>query len=182
MSFFYEGLSGGPYTYTVEGDANGDGFDGNDIVYVPAQASSGGDVVLGTRDDEGHFIPASQVTYQKLDAFIDHEPCLRNQRGTIMRRNSCRNPWVNNTSARLSKVFPTLRGQTVELSLDVFNLLHLLDSEWGVGRGVEHTSLLRLVGYDADNGRGIYTVQIPRLGVRDFDARWRMQLGAKYSF
>jgi hypothetical protein len=183
MSLFYEGLSGGPYTYTIEGDANADGFDGNDIVYVPSRASPGGDILLGTRDDEGHLIPAPRVTYQKLDGFIDHESCLRTQRGRIMRRNSCHNPWAHHTNARFSKLFPTVRGQTLELSLELFNLLHLLNRDWGVDQGVEHTSLLRLVGYDPEHGRGIYTVEIPGLRIRDFDgSRWRMQLGAKYSF
>jgi hypothetical protein len=129
------------------------------------------------------LIPASAVTYQELDAFLDREPCLRAQRGTVMRRNSCRNPWVNNTSARFAKLFPSLRGHAVELSLDVFNLLHLLDSDWGLVREIEYTSLLRLIGYDPAQGRGIYTSQIPRLRVLDVDAsRWRMQLGARYTF
>ena len=70
-----------------------------------------------------------------------------------------------------------------ELSIDVFNLLHLLDSDWGLVRGIEGTGLLRLVGYDAGLGRGIYTLQIPRRQALDVDAsRWRMHLGARYSF
>src|SRR5262249_23080293 len=148
MSVFYEGISGGPYTYTVEGDANADGFDGDDIVYVPADVRPGGDIILGNRDDQGTFLPESLATYQALDAFISREPCLQDRRGHIMRRNSCRNPWVNNSSARLSKLVSTLGGHTLELSLDVFNLLHLLNSDWGVIRGVDGTSLLRLIGYD----------------------------------
>ncbi|HEX3232660.1 MAG TPA: TonB-dependent receptor [Gemmatimonadales bacterium] len=183
MSLFYEGLSGGPYTYTIEGDANADGFSDDDIVYVPAQPRPGGDVTLAARDEEGNLIPASAEPYEKLAAFIDREPCLRNHRGTIMRRNSCRNAWVNNTSARFAKLFPTLHGHRMELSLDVLNLLHLLNSHWGVVRGVEHTRLLRLIGYDPALGRGIYTVQVPRLRVLDVDgSRWRMQLGVRYDF
>jgi hypothetical protein len=183
MSLFYEGLSGGPYTYTIDGDANADGFSGNDIVYVPADARPGGDVTLATRDEEGHLVPASRFTYQKLDGFIRRERCLRAQRGTLMRRNNCRNPWVNNTNARFSKLFPALHGHTVELSIDVFNLLHLVDSDWGEVRGIEQTSLLRLIGHDPVQSRGIYAVQIPRFRVLDVDAsRWRMQLGARYSF
>jgi hypothetical protein len=71
----------------------------------------------------------------------------------------------------------------MELSLQVFNVLHLVDRDWGVVRGVEHTSLLRLIGYDSALSRGIYALQIPRLKVVDVDAsRWRMSLGARYSF
>jgi outer membrane receptor protein involved in Fe transport len=183
MSLFYEGLSGGPYTYTIDGDANADGFGGNDIVYVPADIRPGGDVLLATRDEEGHLVPAAQLTYEELHLFIRHQHCLRVQQGTVIRRNSCRNPWVNNTNARLAKMFRALRGHAVELSLDVFNLLHLLDGDWGEVRGIEHTGLLRLIGYDPVQARGIYTLQVPDLRVLDVDgSRWRMQLGARYTF
>jgi hypothetical protein len=155
----------------------------NDIVYLPARARPGGDVTLGARDSLGALVPASAVVYDKLDAFIGREGCLRGQRGTIMRRNSCRNPWVNHTSAKLSALLPTIGGHRMELSLELFNVLHLLDGDWGIVRGVEHTALFRLIGYDVGLGRGIYTLQLPRLRVVDIDAsRWRMSLGARYSF
>src|SRR2546422_2176466 len=35
LSLIYIGQSGGPYTYVVSNDINGDGFGGNDPVYVP---------------------------------------------------------------------------------------------------------------------------------------------------
>ena len=43
--------------------------------------------------------------------------------------------------------------------------------------------LLKLVGWDAVNGRGRYALELPRRGVvDDVTSRWRMQLGARYSF
>jgi hypothetical protein len=100
-----------------------------------------------------------------------------------MRRNSCRNPWSNHTEVRVSKLLPTLHGQSLEMILEVFNVLHLFDSDWGLVRDIEGNGLLQLVGYDADLGRGIYTLKIPRRRALDGDAsRWRMQLGARYSF
>lgn len=131
------------------GDANADGFFDDDIVYVPKDVRPGGDVNLAVFDDSGQVVPAPAAEYDKLNRFIEGERCLREQRGHIMRRNSCRNPWVNYTNARFSKVFPTLRGQSIELTLDVFNLLHLLDGDWGSVRVVDGTGLLKLVGYDA---------------------------------
>jgi Carboxypeptidase regulatory-like domain/TonB dependent receptor len=181
LTLFYEGRSGTPYTYTVTGDANADDF-GNDAVYVPSSATPGGDVNLVVRDEFGQTAPAPASVYVELDQFIEREGCLREQRGRIMRRNSCRNPWVNNTNARLSKVFRTLPGQSVELTLDVFNLLHLLDGDWGTVRGIEGTGLLELVGYDAARGRGIYNLAIPHHTVDGDASRWRMQLGARYVF
>ncbi len=183
LSFFYEGRSGTSFSYGVVGDANADGFPNDDIVYVPRDVRPGGDVSLAVLDEAaGTFVPAAAAEYDKLDRFIEDEGCLREQRGRIMGRNSCRNPWVNNTNLRFSKVFRTLPGQSMELMLDVFNFLNLLDGDWGLVRGVEGTGLLELVGYDAARGRGIYNLAIPRHAVDGDASRWRMQLGARYVF
>jgi hypothetical protein len=181
LTLFYEGMSGGAYDYVVDGDANADGF-GGDPLYVPADVRPGGDVSLVT-ETPGGWVAAPATDYQQLDGFIEGERCLQASRGRLIRRNTCRNPWVNHTEARFSKLFPTQGGQSLELIAEVFNLLHLLDSDWGLVRGIDGTGLLRLVGYDAGLGRGIYTLQIPRRRALDVDAsRWRMQLGARYTF
>ena len=182
LTLFYQGASGSPFTYTVEGDANADGYD-NDAVYVPTDAAPGGDIRLVVDDDQGLLVPAPASDYAELGRFIGQQGCLRSQRGRVMRRNSCRNPWTNSTDARFSRLFPTIRGQSLELTLDVFNLLHLVNGGWGLIRGVDDTPLLELVGYDAAGGRGIYRLRQRTHGAADFaGSRWRMQLGARYTF
>jgi hypothetical protein len=182
-ALFYEGLSGTPFTYTVGGDANADGFWEDDIMYVPANPVPGGDIELAVFDEAtGEFLPAPAAEYDALARAIEDQPCLRAQRGRIMRRNSCRAPWSNHADARLSRVFSTFQGHALELTLDVFNLLHLLDADWGQLRGSDG-SLLELVGYDEPLGRGVYhRVDAARAFVDQDGSRWRMQLGARYTF
>jgi outer membrane receptor protein involved in Fe transport len=182
-SLFYEGLSGTPFTYFISGDVNADGFGGDDIVYVPRDIRPGGDVSLVVLDEAtGSLVPAPPGEYDRLARVIAGEHCLREQRGRIMRRNSCRFPWTNHTQARFSKVFPTFRGHALELTLDVFNLLHLLNSDWGLARGSDD-HLLELVGFDAARGRGVYRMlEANRRFIDDDSSRWRMQLGAQYRF
>jgi hypothetical protein len=80
-------------------------------------------------------------------------------------------------------VFPTADGRSLELALDVFNLFHLVDSDWGLIRGVDDTPLLQLAGYDPSSGRGIHRRLQRTVGAADFaGSRWRMQLGARYTF
>jgi hypothetical protein len=70
----------------------------------------------------------------------------------------------------------------MELSLDIFNLLHLVDADWGTYRSSD-TVLLELAGYDQARGRGIYRrLSAARDRVDEEASRWRMQLGARYSF
>ena len=47
-------------------------------------------------------------------------------------------------------------GRSLELGLDIFNVLHLIDTNWGLIRRMDDTPLLQLTGYDATAGRGIY--------------------------
>jgi outer membrane receptor protein involved in Fe transport len=182
-ALFYEGLSGTPFTYTIAGDANGDGFGGDDIMYVPAHPVPGGDVELAAFDEATRqFLPAPGAEYSALSKAIWDQPCLRTQRGRVMRRNSCRAPWNNHTEARLSRVFSTFEGHDLEFMLDVFNVLHLIDSDWGQVRGADG-NLLELVGYDQARGRGVYhRVDSAREPIDQDASRWRMQLGARYSF
>ena len=175
FSLFYSGFSGAPYTYRITGDANADGltaFGGptfNDPIYVPRDAA---DITL---EDPGQW--------EALDSYIESRPCLREQRGQLQRRNSCRDPWVSVMNARFSKVIPTASGQSIELIADLFNVLNFIDGDWGVRRFIEDTRILRLVGYDATNGRGIYAFDTQDPNIRDHEAtRWRMQLGARYTF
>ena len=67
--------------------------------------------------------------------------------------------------------------------LDVFNLLHLIDGDWGVVRFVDGAAALQLIGYDPANGRGVYSFVLPSRNTLDLGAsRWRLQLGARYTF
>ncbi len=172
FSLIYIGQSGTPYTYVVNGDANADGVSNNDIVYVPRNAA---DIRLAN--------PADSTT---LLNFINGEECLRSHRGAIMTRNTCRNPWRAFFNVRLAKVIPTIRGQSLEVIADVFNLPNLLNDDWGVVRetsGFQDQTMLRLSGYDTANQRGIYTLSLPvRERVQVDASRWRLQLGVRYTF
>ncbi len=182
-ALFYEGLSGNPYTYMVRGDVNADGFGGNDIMYVPRNPRPGGDIELVVPDGtSGGFVPAPAAEYDVLAQAISAQDCLRTQRGRIMRRNSCRSAWTNHTDARLSHIFPTFKSHAMELGLDVFNVLHLVNPHWGRVRGSD-ASLLEMVGWDAALGRGVYQrIRAVRNFVDQGASRWRMQLDARYTF
>jgi len=175
FSLIYNGVSGTPFTYMVSGDANADGVTTNDPVYVPRSAL---DISLQNPPD-----------WPTLDAFINNEPCLNNNRGRILPRNGCRNGWQNILNARLSKVVPTVHGQSIEVTADMLNVLNFINSSWGLIRqtGIFENSpnLLRLVGYDTTNNRGKYALSIPvkdQVQINSIGSRWVFQLGMRYTF
>jgi hypothetical protein len=177
--FVYNLVSGLPYTWTVNGDVNGDGINGNDVVYVPASAS------------QISLMNAAQ--YDQLAAFINSQDCLKNSKGHFVERGACRNPWTEFLNVRGTWRSPNLfsTGQGFELQLDVFNVLNLVNNKWGLidqAAGFENanTTFLRSVGYDAVNRRPIYTFTAPASVVTTSysptSSRWRIQLGARYHF
>jgi len=175
-SLLYSGSSGTPFSYIVNGDANADGMGErvvkNDIVYVPRDSL---DITL-----------VAESTYAQLNSFIEGERCLREQRGRILRRNSCRNPWVGGLNARLTKLVGLRNGQSLEIGADVFNLLNLLNARWGQYRYTvlgPSVQLLMLRGYDAGNERGIYApIRVLRNRVLEDASHWRAVISARYRF
>lgn len=146
LSFEYSGTTGSPITYTASGDLNGDGFNGNDPIYVPRNATDPNEIRIGrnvTVPAPTPTNPAATATVYQLDAaaaqnfenFIASQGCLGDQRGRIMARNSCRNPWQNLVNVSLRQTLPEYRGNRLTAQLDVFNFANLLNRDWGVNKG-----------------------------------------------
>ncbi len=132
IAVLYVGESGRPFTYVAwgtlgRGDLNADGSDVNDPIYVPRSAYDSAEI---------RFVGSeAEVSAQRaaLERFIAGTPCLDRQRGRIMERNSCRSPWTQTTTASVRQSIP-LAGHRAEVEVDLFNLLNLLDRDWGLQR------------------------------------------------
>ncbi len=106
--------------------------------------------------------------------------------GRILARNSCRNPWVGTLSARATKVFPTPGRRALQVSADLYNVLNLINGQWGLSQfdvGTFAAPLLVLSGYDVGNGRGVYQVpEPPGRKTEDLASRWQLELSVRYLF
>ena len=172
--------SGTPYAWSVDGDANGDNTAKNDLLYVPRDAT---DVSL-----------TNLQAYPALESFIQSEPCLRSQRGHIMQRNSCRNPGVWGLDGSVAKAFQIGGGRRFEVTADLFNLPNLLNRHWGLVRQTTTAEtagrLLTVAGWDSQANRPRYSVAtvsgqpiLPgRNAIVPDSSRWRIQLGARFSY
>jgi outer membrane receptor for ferrienterochelin and colicin len=194
LSFFYQGISGSPHDYIyggsgLVGDLNGDAFQGNDLLYVPLNAQDPAEIqfrAVGVRT------PAQQAA--DFESFIRSSECLNGQRGRIMARNSCRLPFTNTVDVAVRQRFPSIRGQGVSVTLDIFNFGNLLNKSWGKSRvsplsGNSNVPLVTHVGYTTTNPQTavpIVTFTPPAGGeysVGNFVGNfWRTQLAVRYSF
>jgi outer membrane receptor protein involved in Fe transport len=180
LSGIFRSYSGLPYTPRYRGDVNGDGVT-NDRLYVPTEAELASYQFLGSD---------SVATVQRT-AFgnkIASTACLRDNRGRVIGRNECRNPWQNILDARVAKTFRTFRGQGVEISADFFNLLNGLSSKWGQRNEVQaaNEQALQPRGFNPVTKRYIYQYNT-NFGKQEPSAfgisqQFQVQLGARYAF
>ena len=197
FSFYYVGESGSPFTYLASGasrrgDLNADGSNANDPIYVPRDASDLREIVfIGRSDAPGadNSLPAQtdRVIAQQaaLERFIEGAACLRRQRGLIVDRNSCREPWSHTTIAGVRQALP-IRDHALEVELDVFNVLNLLSSRWGRYR-VAAPRLLEHVGQTpgtAETAQPVFRFDSvrPEWTTLRTESGFQLQLGVRYRF
>jgi hypothetical protein len=184
IGIFYGGRSGRPYATTYNYfDANGDSAAGNDLVYVPASIN---EVIMV--DSTGKALADQMGAWNNLNTYIDEDPALAAARGTIIERNASREPWNHSLDARLAQDIPVpgLKDHRLQITLDVVNLLNLINNEWGKTWYVSNqndTPWTMIGGVDTATGKQkINFTPRPHYSLSQLGSRWQMQLGLRYSF
>ena len=192
LSLYFEDRSPGNGGYVYNGDMNGDGAAGNDLIYIPRNQSEmnfvSNRIIIGK--DTVIYSPAQQAT--AWDAFINQDPYLKNHRGQYAQRNAVFLPMVARADLSVAQDLSRHFGgkeNSLQIRLDIFNFTNMLNSDWGVSQGFVTTRPLTFAGVDAF---GAPTTRLANVGlnlishsfqknVSTLDV-WRMQLGVRYMF
>lgn len=197
LSFYYVGESGSPFTYRAwgtgqRGDLNADGSNVNDPIYVPRDALDPSEITFSGRSDapdadNSAAAQTERVSRQQADfeRLVEATPCLRRQRGGILERNSCREPWSHTTVLSVRQAIPVGR-HAVEAQLDVFNVLDLLSDDWGRYR-VAAPALLEHVGQTEGPPETTQPVfrfdtTAPEWTTLETESAYQIQLALRYRF
>ena len=206
VTLFYQGLSGPPHDYIYAGssgagDLNADGFQGNDLLYVPTDARDQNQIRFQNSGSGATLVTAAQQA-DAFEALINASPCLTRYRGQIMPRNACHLPFSNQMDLTIRQALPLGRGNRVSVALDIFNFGNLMEKGWGKVRvspftGNSNVPLITHVGMStAVTGTAVPIVQynirtldpsgtgfIQEYQPGDFASNyWRSQLSFRYSF
>lgn len=192
IGLVYEGRSGNAYSFLI---GNGDRMVNADsrtpeLAYVPV--------------DQNDITMASQEDWDRLNEFISQDKYLSSVRGQYVDRNRNRTPWENILDLKILQDFYITNSKgkrnTLQLSLDIFNVGNLINKKWGKIYRREDTrfnyALYRFEGWVQDsNGddtrEPIYSFQgypnnkpyynnLDDSGLRS--SRWQMQIGIRYIF
>jgi hypothetical protein len=183
----YNGQSGRPFSWMVNGDVNGDGRTDNDLAYIPKDAN---DIVLV--NSSGTVLPTTDAAYTQLMNFINSDKYLSDAKGTIIKRSGAREPWSHSIDLRLSQEIPTFAGQKFEITIDILNVMNLLNSDWGWVKTVGANQTVNLLNFHSiENSAASPNYGKPRYqwaGMSDpfvpdnILSRWQAQLGLRYTF
>jgi hypothetical protein len=173
----------------LSADLNGDGRSGNDLIYVPRNVFDNQEIQFRAVNN-GATVAQQQEAFER---YIQNSPCLREQRGRILQRNSCKQPFLNQVDVAIRQTIPSVRGQRLSLQADITNFGNLLNKNWGQQRVTEASSnsnvpILTHVGQTSSNP--FFAIPIVQFNVNqkeyivgNFASNfWRFQLSARYSF
>ena len=161
LSMFYTGAPLGRFSYVYSGDMNGDGQTANDLMYIPRNSSE-----INLRDlnylDNTRTVAYTYTAAQQaadLDKYINQDAYLSKHRGEYAERNGAELPWLHQVDMKLLQDIFTDLGtnrNTLQLSLDVFNIGNLLNSNWGTLQTPNRNNPLSFQGYTLQ-GQPVYS-------------------------
>jgi hypothetical protein len=208
VSVIYTGNSGSPFDFVYgtnggsTGDLNADGQTQNDLIYVPRNATDQNEILFAGYNGNAAAQATAQTQAQAFEQFIQNTDCLREARGTILTRNACRNPWVNEVDISVAQSlgkFGGARLQNLQIRWDVINFTNLLNKKWGwqafsdqnatCGPICSATTVLthtgnRVAAGSTTQNDGIYTfnTNYRLFNAENASSNYRMQLSVRYSF
>ena len=121
VALVYQGRTGHNYSWVFKGDANGDGYTFNDLLYVPTGPSDPKVTWASTTERDAFF------------AFVN-STSLSKYAGGFAPRNGETSPWIQTVDLKLTQEIPLLasHGVRAELYLNVVNIANWFNKKWGI--------------------------------------------------
>ena len=192
-SIIYETWRGGNNTsYLITNDMNGDGYN-YDLAYIPTDAE--------VATNQFRFVSADDR--DRFMDFVHSNDYLKNRQGKYAEAYSHYSPWVHRVDISYKHDFKLDLGKTkhtLQVSLDMKNVLNFFNSSWGVSKiantdfsttpsnGVQYSRILKYEGVDAD---GYATFSTPKAingnttvwkPYHNIGQCWYASVGIKYFF
>ena len=166
------GISGQPFSLVINGDVNGDGTANNDLAFVfdPDDPATPADIATAMRKVLAN--PANRA-----------RDVISRNLGRIAPRNVGSSPFRGQTDLRVARDIHTLRGQAIELTLDVFNFDNLLNRKWGGQYNLASAQqLVAVSGFNQATRKYTYRVNEQVGTAVKSGSAYQIQVGARYRF
>lgn len=185
FSFIYEAWRGGyNYSYMLANDMNGDGY-AYDALYIPTDEQiADNEFRFATPDDRDRFL-----------AYVKQDKYLSSHRGEYAEAYSVYSPWTHRLDFSYKHDFKVKVGKstnTLQLSLDVKNVLNLFNSNWGTIKSMNPSlNEGRILKYESTDAEGYPVFSTPKAvngtvdvftPLHSIGQCWYASVGIKYMF
>jgi hypothetical protein len=171
IGLIFEAAQSGVSSYVYNGDLNGDGNTGNDLIYIPRNASeinlvrvnSGGsgtgttsvtDTRSGTIGTGAAANASSSQIWNQLNNFINQDHYLSTHRGQYAKANTVVAPFFKRLDLNITEDLSIKTGKeqrhTLSLSMDLINVGNFLNKYWGTYKTPTLSNFLKYEGIGAD--------------------------------
>lgn len=190
--------SGFKVSYTYGNDLNGDGQNGNDLIFVPNAATDlvFAPLTVGSGATAKTFTPEQQQA--AYESYISGNEYLNSRRGDYAERNGGVFPWLTRFDLTLMqemyiKVGKNSKKNTIQVRADFLNFGNLINNAWGVGNQTTTNNPISVASIAAD-GTPSYRLATQVIDgstelLRDsfvksinLDNVWTAQIGLRYIF
>lgn len=196
VSLFVNAQSGQPFSYVIGGSGarNINGETGSNtrnrsLIYIP---DSQDDINL-IEYTSGDATVTVADQWQRLDAFIEDDSYLSNNRGGYADKNGQFAPFQTTFDLSIRQDLGLMLGgqkNRLQLSIDIFNFANMLNPSWGTvyqAPDFSYFPLYQFEGYEEDGTTPQYTFRLTETGkdayeINRFLSRWRAQVGIRYLF
>ena len=191
FSVFYEGRNWSNFSYTYSGDMNGDGVQGNDLIFVPTVVQV--QTMRFENYSVGGVLQTQAMQRTAFENFVSQDKYLKNRRGEYAERNGGLMPVVNRFDvSAVVELFRNIGGNrhTVQLRADIFNVGNLIDPNAGTAYVLNTGSPLAFRAVDVTSGAPVFRMNAVsnsldyktfRKGAFTSDV-WQAQFGIRYIF
>ena len=182
VGLLYNGSSGAPYSVYYYGDLNGDGSNGNDLIFIPTDAQ------IDQMKFKSHadYTPAEQAANMK--SWLARESYLKDHRGEYYKRNQDNEAFEHHFDFHFAQKYKFRVGKqinSIELTFDILNVGNMFNKKWGryTGTAGSTAGYYSPVNYSGNGefqflGGEDYNMR----SYSDYYSRWRGQIGLKYTF
>ena len=184
-SLIYETKRGGyNYTYTTANDMNGDGYN-SDLIYIPTEKQVA----------EGEFRFVSPDDARRFMDFVHADKYLSRNQGKYSEGYSVYSPWVHRLDFSYKHDFKVRTGNsmnTLQLCVDLKNILNIFNSSWGVSKimnqNLNNGQILQYEGMDQDGYPTFSTPKAVNANTQMWQPSftkgqcWYASIGIKYMF
>lgn len=200
VGLYYSGYNAGTYNYYYANDLNGDGAV-NDLLYIPATKDELKFTDVTLKDGSSVTADAQRDIFWN---FLEQDNYLSSHKGKYAGAYKPTMPWVHRFDLKIAQDFKLKVGNsmnTLQVSLDIFNVGNLINSAWGVTKSTSSSNYGKLLNYTGTkDGAPVYSLysynsknkyyENPTLteksttftNYNNSSNCWQLQIGVRYIF